>query len=112
MGESDGGGRGRKGEGVFTKTYSDLRAWFRAPLAERVGRVYDGSSWVTVSEASHHARLYLVFLVLQGEIYLDWDWLLAVSRLRFWGRLTQARMNLDFSLLPNKALDLGNPRAN
>ncbi|GHO90107.1 hypothetical protein KSF_001550 [Reticulibacter mediterranei] len=107
MGESDGVRHALKWQALFQKTYPDLRAWFSAPLAERVGRVYDDSSWIIVSEASHHARLYLVFLVLQGEIRLDWDWLLAVSTLRIWGRLKQARIDLDLPLLTEEAVQLG-----
>jgi integrase len=112
MGESDGVRRALKWQALFQKTYPDLRSWFSAPLAERIGRVYDGSSWVNVSEASHHARLYLVFLVLQGEIHLDWDWLLAVSRLRIWGRLKQARIDLDLPRLTEEAVQLGYQRRN
>lgn len=107
MGESDGVRHALKWQALFQKTYPDLLAWFNAPLAERVGRVYDGSSWIVVSEASHHARLYLVFLVLQGEIRFDWDWLLAVSTLRIWGRLKQARIDLDLPRLAEEAVQLG-----
>ena len=86
LGASDGVRKALKIQARFRRTYPDLRAWFGAPLTERVGRIYDGSSWVILNDDSYLVRPYLVFLVLQGALCLDWDWLRAVSTLKIWGR--------------------------
>lgn len=110
MGASDGVRKALKIQAHFCQAYPDLRVWFQAPLAERVGRIYDGSSWVIVQDASYRARPYLVVLVLQGAICLDWEWLLAVETLKIWGRLEQAGVNLDLPLLTEEAAQLGYQR--
>jgi integrase len=110
LGASDGVRKALKIQARFRQTYPDLRAWFSAPLAERVGRIYECSSWVILNDDSYLARPYLVFLVLQGAICLDWDWLLAVSTLKIWGRLQQAGVDLDLPLLTAEAAQLGYQR--
>lgn len=110
LGASDGVRKALKIQARFRQAYPDLRTWFSAPLTERVGRIYDGSSWVILNDDSYLARPYLVFLVLQGAICLDWDWLLAVSTLKIWGRLGQAGIDLDLPLLTAEAAQLGYQR--
>lgn len=61
----------------FVEYYPSLHDWFAAPLVERVGCV-DGDMR---QQVSYQARTYIKFLALRGYIQLDWDWLIAVSRL-------------------------------
>lgn len=63
MGASDGVRKALRIQAHFRKLYPDLRAWFMAPLTERIGRISDGSSWIVVNDISYQARPYLVFLV-------------------------------------------------
>lgn len=110
MGASDGVRKALRIQAHFRKLYPDLRAWFMAPLTERIGRISDGSSWIVVNDISYQARPYLVFLVLRGAIHLDWDWLLAVWTLKIWGRLEQAGVDLDLPRLTEEAVQLGYQR--
>jgi len=62
MGASDGVRKALSIQAQFCQQYPDLQAWFNAPLAERVGRIYDGSSWAILHAVSYQAGPYLVFL--------------------------------------------------
>jgi hypothetical protein len=50
----------------FVRRYPDLLDWFRAPLAERVGRLYGESLRNVSNPTSYWARPYLHFLALRG----------------------------------------------
>lgn len=110
MGASDGVRKALRIQAQFCQQYPDLQAWFNAPLAERVGRIYDGSSWAILNDVSYQARPYLVFLALRGAARLDWDWLMAVWTLKIWGRLEQAGIDLDLPCLTDEAAHLGYQR--
>jgi integrase len=110
MGASDGVRKALRIQAQFCQQYPDLQAWFTAPLAECVGRIYDGSSWMILNDISYQARPYLVFLALRGVVRLDWDWLMAVWTLKIWGRLEQAGIDLDLPRLTDEAGQLGYQR--
>lgn len=73
----------------FVRAYPELEEWFRAPLAERLGRIFsrgeDGHvdyfhNRIT-SDVCFWARPYLFFLATQGYLRFDWEWLVATRRL-------------------------------
>lgn len=96
--------------GRFVQQYPDLHEWFVAPLAERVGRLYGETHTHPSSPVSYDARSYLVFLVLHGYASLDWDWLLAVGRLKNWGLFAHLGLDLGIPLLVEEAVRLGYDR--
>src|SRR2546427_3180967 len=51
----------------FVRRYPDLRDWFQAPLAERVGRLYGEEREQPTCRVSYEARPYLMFLALHGS---------------------------------------------
>lgn len=73
----------------FVRVYPDLEDWFRAPLAERLGRVFSRGEDGRVnyfrdritSEVCFWARPYLFFLATRGYLRFDWEWLVATRRL-------------------------------
>jgi integrase len=65
----------------FIRRYPDLGEWFAAPLAERVGRLYQEPMHQATDLTNSRARIYLMFLAIHGYARFDWEWLLAVGRL-------------------------------
>ena len=92
-------------------SYPDLGAWFAAPLIERVGRPCGASPPSSVrdaaSYASYRARLYFVFLNVEGDMRFDWDWLIAVAQLQFRSLFTQAIGEAQLDALLKDAVRLG-----
>jgi len=68
----------------FVRLYPHLEAWFAAPLAERVGRLYGEDERHPSFPALCAARPYLIFLALHGDAWFDWPWLLAMPSLYLW----------------------------
>ncbi len=73
----------------FVEAYPDLENWFRAPLSERVGRLYlagrmEDQYTEMTSRVSYLARSYLTFLAIRGYASYDWEWLVAVPMLPVW----------------------------
>ena len=73
----------------FVRAYPELADWFRAPLAERLGRVFSRGEDGRVeyfhdritNDVCFWARPYLFFLATRGYLRLDWEWLVATRRL-------------------------------
>jgi integrase len=91
----------------FVKHYPDLRAWFQLPLAQRVGCLPGENRLHPTCRFSYQARPYLLFLVTQGAIRLDWDWLLAIAQLRYRPWLEYAGIELGTPQLLETATALG-----
>ena len=88
----------------FVQRYPDLRSWFAAPLAERVGRLYGEDAPSVFSPVSYQARTYLLFLALCGYAPLDWEWLIAVPAL-----VTEKMLNSSLSISNCKGIRQENP---
>ncbi len=91
----------------FMQRYPDLRNWFKAPLAERVGRLYGEDISHPSYPESYQARRYLLFLAIQGHAQFDWEWLLAVGYLNLWSLLDRMHLDVGMSRLIEEALQLG-----
>ena len=94
----------------FVRRYPDLGDWFRAPLAERVGRLYGEEREQPSCRVSYEARPYLMFLALHGYAQFDWEWLLAVPRLSIWNLLDRVGQDLGTIELIEEAVGLGYDR--
>ena len=94
----------------FVRGYPDLGDWMRAPLAERVGRLYGEEREQPTCRVSYEARPYLMFLALHGYAQFDWDWLLAVPRLSIWNLLDRVGQDLGTIELIEEAVGLGYAR--
>lgn len=94
----------------FVRGYPDLGDWMRAPLAERVGRLYGEEREQPTCRVSYEARPYLMFLALHGYAQFDWDWLLAVPRLSIWNLLDRVGQDLGSIELIEEAVGLGYDR--
>ncbi len=94
----------------FVRRYPDLGDWFRAPLAERVGRLYDEEREQPTCRVSYEARPYLMFLALHGYAQFDWEWLLTVPRLSIWNVLDRVGQDLGTVQLIEEAVGLGYDR--
>ena len=90
----------------FVEQYPDLRAWCQAPLPQRVGWLPGESRLSPTCRASYRARPYLLFLVTQGLLRLDWDWLIAIAQLRYQPWLGLAGIDLGISTLLDTAKTL------
>jgi hypothetical protein len=91
----------------FVRRYPDLLEWFRAPLTERVGRLYGEPTTAVTNPTSYWARPYLYFLALRGYVQLDWEWLIGVHRLEMWPLCGPCGLQMDISRLLDEALKLG-----
>jgi len=91
----------------FVRRYPDLREWFRAPLTERVGRLYEESTCNVIHPTSYWARSYLHFLALRGYAQLDWEWLIATHRLEIWPLFSPCGLHMDIGRLLDEAVKLG-----
>ena len=94
----------------FVRRYPDLGDWFRAPLAERVGRLYGEEREQPTCRVSYEARPYLMFLAWHGYAQFDWEWLLAVPRLSIWNVLDRVGQDLGTVQLIEEAVGLGYDR--
>ena len=94
----------------FVRRYPDLRDWFQASLAERVGRLYGEEREQPTCRVSYEARPYLMFLAWHGSTQFDWEWLLAVLRLSIWNVLERVRLDLGTGELIEEAVGLGYDR--
>jgi len=92
------------------RRYPDLGDWFRAPLAERVGRLYGEEREQPTCRVSYEARPYLMFLAWHGYAQFDWEWLLAVPRLSIWNVLDRVGQDLGTVQLIEEAVGLGYDR--
>jgi integrase len=95
----------------FVQTYPDIQAWFAAPLAERVGRVYEDNTQGPRQQhrPSYLGRSYLYYLGVRGYVHFDWEWLITI-RLDIWRLLSSFGLDLGLSTLVEKAVELGYSR--
>jgi integrase len=91
----------------FVQDYPDLRDWFAAPLAERVGRLYQEDTNHASCPSSYRARHYLTFLALRGYTTFDWDWLIATHHLVLEPFLPVLGYPTTLSCLVETAVNLG-----
>lgn len=91
----------------FVRRYPDLRAWFAAPLPERVGRLYGSSRCHLPGKVSYQARPYLYFLALRGDARFDWEWLLTIPKLHIWELLAGTELHAGAGHLIDDARRLG-----
>ena len=106
--ESRGCALGRRDQ--FVRRYPDLLDWFRAPLTERVGRLYGESTRNVTNPTSYWARPYLHFLALRGYAQFDWEWLIAVYRLEIWPLFAPCGLQMDIGRLVDELVKLGYER--
>jgi integrase len=94
----------------FIANYPDVEAWFAAPLFERVGHQWLESG-VSRSRQTvcHRARSYLHYLGLRGNVWFDWDWLMAIARHRIWELDERLGLSIrrDADALVHQAIQLG-----
>ncbi|MBV9328496.1 MAG: tyrosine-type recombinase/integrase [Chloroflexi bacterium] len=91
----------------FVEAYPDLTGWKIAPLAERVGI---RSSELAEPDDKHpavRARMYLVFLCIEGYMRMDWGWALATKKLELGLFLRDAGVDLQIEHLLGIAYRLG-----
>jgi integrase len=91
----------------FVEAYPDLRAWFHAPLAERVGRLRNQPRAQFFGRVSYRARPYLYFLALHGYVTFDWEWLIGIPSIHLWEMLKAAGVPADVERLIEEAVQLG-----
>jgi integrase len=103
----------------FVRRYPRIKDWFAAPLPERVGRLC-GKARDTPVEGRHaaqmtsvvcyKARSYLLYLATSGLANLDWEWVVAVPRLRVWGHLAHVGLDAAVEEMADEAEGLGYAR--
>ncbi|MDP9476992.1 MAG: site-specific integrase [Actinomycetota bacterium] len=99
----------------FVEAYPHLSDWFRAPLPERVGRLYVPGSGGRMepprgpmtSRVSYLARPYLVYLAMRGYASFDPEWLVAVPRMHPWNLLEHVGLTAAVDGLVREAVSLG-----
>jgi hypothetical protein len=89
----------------FVRAYPDLEVWFKAPLAERVGR-HRGEHQNGIATAGG-GRPYLMFLALRGYVWFDWEWLLAMPSLYAWCLLEGTPLARSVAAMEMEAVQLG-----
>lgn len=67
--------------GRFVRAYPDLEDWFRAPLPERIGRLYGEERYEASFRVTSDARPYLSFLAARVYAWFDPEWLVAMPSL-------------------------------
>lgn len=91
----------------FMQRYPDLRNWFSAPLAERVGRLHGEDISHLSYQESYQARRYLLFLAIRGYARFDWEWLLALGYLSLGTLLDHMHLETGVNELFEEAQSLG-----
>jgi hypothetical protein len=94
----------------FARVYPNLEAWFAAPLAERVGRIYGEDDRHPSVPTLCDARPYLTFLALRGDAWFDWPWLLAMPSLYLWCFLEGSTLARALEEMTAEACQLGYTR--
>jgi integrase len=92
---------------AFVTRWPDLRGWFVAPLAERVGRLPFESWRRPTCRIAYQARSYLLFLTLRGYLCLDYAWLLGAGHLYTERFAAQVGIDLGIATLAAAAVRLG-----
>lgn len=95
----------------FVQRYPDIHAWFAAPLAERIGRLYGEDEDHIFCPVSYQARSYLMYLALRGYAPLDWEWLIAAYQLKLERMLCSSPFASQVETLEEEAVRLGYKRA-
>jgi integrase len=92
---------------TFVQAYPELRVWKLAPLAERVGLRPDRPTKPDDENPSVRARMYLVFLCVEGFMQADWEWALATRKFEIGPFLRDAGVDLQIDELLAIAHGLG-----
>ncbi len=87
--------------------YPDLATWFRASLAERVGRLVGEAPNQLTCRVSYEARAYFYFLALRRYAQFDYEWLIAIRRPDLWSFLSHTPLVPDVEELVERATLLG-----
>ena len=91
----------------FLRRWPELRAWFDAPLVERIGRLRGDPPRRGSFSLSYRVRSYLVFLGLHGYATFDYPWLLAASQVNLGRAAAAAGVDLGIDTLVAEAVALG-----
>jgi integrase len=91
----------------FVARYPELQTWCELPLSQRIGWLPGENRLAPTCRASYRARPYLLHLVTQGLLRLDWDWLIAIAQLRYQPWLKLAGVDLGMTSLLDTAQALG-----
>jgi integrase len=94
----------------FVRQYPDLRDWFKAPLAERVGRLHQNGKMVMTNPVCYHARPYLYYLAIHGYARFDWEWVISLATLKFWHLLEYTGIDFRLEQLGDEAVRFGYER--
>jgi integrase len=94
----------------FVRAYPDLAGWFRAPLPERIGRLYGEGRPEASFRVISDARPYLSFLAARGYAWFDPEWLVAMPSLYVWGLLEGTPLAEDVAAMEAEAVALGYSR--
>lgn len=86
----------------FVARFPDFEDWYRAPLANRIGRLAHEDFHTTTDPVCWGARGYVIYLGFRGHARLDYDWLLGRRHLSTW---SMAR-NLGFNAFCSGVEDL------
>ena len=89
----------------FVRTYPDLGDWFHAPLSLRVG--LDTKNQASRYVRASHLWRYLLFLGLRGYAQFDWEWIIAMPRLRIWAMMEELGLAQGATQLVEEAIRLG-----
>jgi hypothetical protein len=92
---------------TFVAAYPHLKLWKSAPLAQRVGLRPDKPTKPDAKNPSVRARMYLVFLCVEGFMRADWEWALATRKFEIGPFVRDAGVDLQIGELLAIARRLG-----
>lgn len=86
----------------FKNLYPNIEMWFKEDLSERIGNIHENKNY------SYNNRMYLFYLVINGYITLDYDYLFSLHGTDgFVSLIKKYNYDYGFEELKNIALTLG-----